>query len=830
MASIHDCLQAAVKEGQIDQAHANEAKSEYDQLVERYAQAMPIHQAEATAALHLKEATRKARRSRRHMVLNQLQSMVRIRHQVESSARPEQTLRAMLDARGDDAYAGESVATMRQAILARVRNDLRDLLKDTRINALGNSRDLPLLQDVIREAHGQSTGSEIARRYAEALERVQEWERQMFNAYGGDIGKIENYGVRHSHDGRAVREAGFDTWSDDVFGELDWSRITDARTGQPFAAQGALPSRAEAEPFLRSVYASITTDGWATREPAMSIGAKALYNRHAEARQLHFRNGDAWLGYNDKYGRSDPFSAMVGGLEVMARDIALMRVLGPNPNMGLEYAIQVATKKAQTSGNQKLVDRVKAEASRAKTLLAHTTGAANVAEWEALANFTSAVRHVNVATKLGAATLSAVGDLHTISVGALAMNMNPLNFVGRAVKNVASSASREEAARMGFVAESVLDMHTSTARLTSDVVSNDIFSRMSQFTIRASGLSYWTDAMRLSVQMETAGHLAGQAGRSLGEIDPMLRGLLERNGITPADWDLLRAPEGLYTARNGGTFLSPFWWLEHQNALPRMEAEGLALRLQAAIQDQMETFVPSRRVRGSARWLGDSKPGTLMGELARSSVGFKNYAVSLTIGQIALWHNLPSPMARVRYLAANAAAAAIFGALVLQFKEIKKGNDPRPMDDHRFWGAALLQSGGLGIFGDFLFGNTNRFGSGWAETLAGPTLGTLEDAGRVLLGNAGAAWRGENTHLGRDVANFVRYNTPVASSLWYMGAAYDRIVADTLQSMLDPEAEAAWRRQVKSRERKFGTQPFWPRGRTLPDRAPDLSNAIGGRP
>jgi hypothetical protein len=830
MANLHDCLLRAVEGGELDQARADEAISEFDQLVERYSQAMPIHQAEATAALHLKEATRRAQRSRRHMVLNQLQSMVRIRHLVEISPDPARAVLAFIEARGDDGFKGESIQFIAQSLQARVRNDLQEFLRDTGLNVVGNSRDIVKLKDVLREAHGQSTGNPVAKQYADAIARVQDWQRKMFNAHGGDIGKIEGYGVRHSHDARAIEAAGFDAWFGDIFDRLDWSRIINRQTDKPFAEAGAKPAADAVRPMLREIYDNITTNGWINREPSLAVGGRALYNQRAEPRILHFKDADAWMGYNDAYGSSDLFTSIVGTMDAMARDIAHMRVLGPNPTLGLEYAVQVATKKAELAGDAKLSSAVRKSASRAKALLAHSTGAVNVAEDEGMARFFSAVRHVNVATKLGSAILSSVTDLQTAAAGALAMGMRPRNMFATAVRAIASKATRDEAARMGFVAETLMDMMSSSARLTNDVIANDTFSRMSNFTIRASGLSHWTDSMRLAVQMETAGHLAGQTDKGLRNVDPMLRQLLERNGITEADWGHLRHKDGLFTARNGSTFLSPFWWLENQTTLSRPEAEGLAIRLQAAIQDQVETFVPSRRLRASAWWMHENKPGTWSGELLRSSAGFKNYAMSLTIGQIALWNTLPSRSARVRYLASMALGTTLTGALALQLKELAKGNDPRPMAGDKglkFWGAAIAQGGGLGIFGDFLFSETNRFGGGVAETIAGPVVGTVSDFANVPISNTAAFLRGENPHLGRDVSNLVRFNTPVASSLWYARAGWGRLVADNLQSLLDPEAEQTWRNQVRKQQRERGTQPWWEPGSLVPDRGPDISNIVG---
>jgi len=64
-------------------------------------------------------------------------------------------------------------------------------------------------------------------------------------------------------------------------------------------------------------------------------------------------------------------------------------------------------------------------------------------------------------------------------------------------------------------------------------------------------------------------------------------------------------------------------------------------------------------------------------------------------------------------------------------------------------------------------------------------------------------------------------------SLWYLRAAWERLIADELNLWADPNANARFRR-IERRARKEFDQGFWWRpGKTLPDRAPDLSAAGG---
>ena len=828
MASLYDCIETAKNAGAITSARARATQSEFVQLVERYRTAMPLPQAQAKAAADLKEAFRRRRTSRRAAVLAQLQAQTRIKTLIERAPDPAVAVRNMIEHSDGSGWAGESLHGLARGMERWVNGRINGFLRSAGTNVIGNSRDKALLKDVIRILHGDQVQNPAARAFADAIQATQEDLRRMFNAWGGDIGKLQDFGVSHAHSATRIEKAGYPVWKRQIEGKLDWSRIVDHGTGVPFVAhKGDMPDPVAAERFLKDVYQGIVTGGWSRREPSMAMGGKALYNQRAEHRLLHFKSGEDWLSYNADFGAADPFSAIVGGLHGIARDVAQMRSLGPNPRMSLDYAIQVAEKRAAEAGDTNLAGRVRKSGNLAKTMLAHFDGSANQTEHHAWAAFFANTRGYLASIQLGSAQLSAVTDLATISKAAHIVGMQPRNVLGRSVKLMASQATRETAARMGYVADTLAEAGAAQGRFTGEVVGGELAHRLSGFTMRASGLSFWTDMHRLAFQMEFAGHLADNADRAFGAIDPDLHRVLSERGITPADWDALRAPAGRFTdPGSGADFISPFHWLEHQTALKRPEAEGLAFRLQQIIEEHLEFAVPTATLEGRARLIGETAPGTVTGEIARSFGTYKSFAMSLTIGQIRRFNALSSRMDKLKYAASLGASLVLLGAVAIQLKELAKGRDPKPMTTPKFWGAAVMQSGGLGIFGDFFASETSRAGGGLAETIAGPVAGLASDVLRPVMSNAARAANGDDILLGRDAANFVRYNTPVASSLWYGRAAFDHAVADTLQSWLDPEAEAQWRRAENRRARDYGNTSYWPSGQALPARAPNLSNAI----
>jgi hypothetical protein len=829
--NIADCLQRAIDFGEIDRQRGIAMIAEFDQLVARYQTAMPLAQARARAAADLKEANKAKTARRRHVVLNQMQAMARLRQTILTARDPAAAIKGLLEYNPNAGSKAESVRSLTEAYVSSINAAIEKVLKETGTNVVGNSRNPRLLENLIRELHDEATGDTLARTLAATVRAQQQRMRRAFNSYGGDIGDLADFGVSHSHDAGQLRLKGFDAWAEKITPLLAWDRIIDLSTGKPFAAKGSTPARADVETFLQDVYDGIITRGWDDRDPSLSMGGRALANQRAEHRVLHFRDGSAWIDYNREFGTSDPFSAMIGGLHSLAGDVALMRVLGPNPRTGLQYATQVAEKLAAETGDGKLAERVTRAGKSAMAMLAHQNGSANIPHHVGWARFFGGVRSTLVGIQLGSAVVSSVTDAATISAAARTIGMSGTNVMSRSVKLMASQATRETAARMGYVAETLADSGSTMARYFGKTFGTGLPDRLASFTLRATGLSLVTDMRKIAFQMEFAGHLADMGNRAWGDIEANTRMMLERRGITARDWDLMRDPATRFNpqGQGGPDFMTPHYWLETQTSMPRVEAEGLAMRWQMAIQEQLEMAIPSASLEGKTALQGTAAPGTFLGELARSSTAYKSFSLSLMLNQYRRFAEADSwGMNRWGYAAKVSGMLLVLGGLAIQLKELVKGNDPRPMDTGKFWMGALFQGGGLGLFGDFFQSETSRTGGGIGEALAGPVAGLAGDVIGPVASNLTRAINGEDTLIGRDVAGFVRQNTPFFSSAWYARTAYSRLVADNLQAFLDPEAELLFRRRIKRMAKDYGTQPFIPvRGTGGTARMPDLSNALG---
>ena len=205
---------------------------------------------------------------------------------------------------------------------------------------------------------------------------------------------------------------------------------------------------------------------------------------------------------------------------------------------------------------------------------------------------------------------------------------------------------------------------------------------------------------------------------------------------------------------------------------------------------------------------------------------YKNYPATIMHTHIMRYATEYKGIQRVGFFADYIIGLTMMGALALQLKSMVRGKDPQPMDDARFWGQAIFQGGGLSVFGDFLQGATNRFGGGIKDTLAGPSIGFLDDTYNLSIKNAFQFASDKDTNFGAEFIKYLGRYTP-GSSIWYLRLALERFVLERIQSMIDPKFNRNMRRREKF-YRKNLDQKFWFRpGQTFPSRPPNLGKAFG---
>jgi hypothetical protein len=226
--------------------------------------------------------------------------------------------------------------------------------------------------------------------------------------------------------------------------------------------------------------------------------------------------------------------------------------------------------------------------------------------------------------------------------------------------------------------------------------------------------------------------------------------------------------------------------------------EDMANRVQQLYADEVNSAVINPDARTLAFVRQGQQAGTPMGEALRLFWQFKTFGIAVMqraflrefygYGKGA---NRSFGISEIRGLATLLAGSLAFGYVAMSAKDMLKGRSPRPVDDYRTWQAAMAQGGGMGIYGDFMFGQSNRFGQGFLTTLGGPTVGKADQVYQL--------WT--SFKAGDDVAaksvKFTINNTPYAN-LFYTRMAADYLFLYEMQEAMNPGYLRRMERNVES--------------------------------
>lgn len=854
-----ECLISAVEQGAINRAEAQELSDAFDAKFAQLKLSMPEGSAKATAKAELEKELR----------FQALEQKRRIRLAAQNRTSLKTHLQGYRTINGDpDVFEAvlsklehygtgmtTSVAGSTKAIVALAHGELIDVIGTfRRTRLLGRRLNRPKADALAREILGSAGNDPAVKAMADAVNSVFEKLRTRFNAAGGAIGKLENY-LPQAHDATALLRAGREKWKEAITPLLDRGKMRDPLTGGPL-------TDARLDQVLDYTWSNIATDGAFGRKPkAQRAGIGSLASQRADHRFLLFKDADSWLKYARDFGEPDPIRAIFQHINGMASDIAAMEQLGPNPTATIEWLKQIVQNEAakavagqpslfnvRSRSLQGVADAINYTSNRIDSVWQNLRGRNVVGR--KLAVGVSNLRNMLTSAQLGAAALgSAVGDPF---FDAMARRLSGLPIRGAftAITKTWSTGTRMQAVRAGMIMDDFLHIMQDQARFAGMIGGSEWSKWLADRTMKLSALEPMTQARKHVFALEFMGALADQAERPLDQVDPMLRRWMEGYGIDATDWDVIRSTPIARPHSSSAGYLQPsdIAGLVDGPALPNVQkllgitdpdaevaremtragVTRIAEKVIEMIQGQTERAVPSGTVRSRSFVTGAAPRGTLAGELLESFLQYKSFGLSLTTLQLqAIQSELNVSAARgAGYASALLITATLAGAMTIQLRALSQGKDPANMEDPRFWVQAAATGGGFGIFGDFLFADTSRFGHSFAVSLAGPVIGFASDVAAITTGNLYAGLFGKKVDAGADLTRFAGRYTPIASSLWYARAAYKRVVLDQLQYLLDPSAHRRFRDQERRAAKDAGQGFWWRPGDPTPSRAPDLSTAF----
>lgn len=665
---------------------------------------------------------------------------------------------------------------------------------------------------------------------AKILHKWQEVARIEANRAGAWIGKLDDHGLRQTHNSDRMMRAGEAKWKADILPRLDLPRMFP--DGLPENMDDWLH-----ETFLNIVTGVRDADPAAGRMAAFK-GPGNLAKKISQERVLHFKNADDAFEYNVDYGMGNVRESFVTGMHQSAESTGLMQALGTNPEYNLKAIVDAIRSRLSRSDPVALkkFDDTTRSGKRIDNAYLEVSGQTRRAASARLAAIGQGVRVWNTLTGLGGAVISAVTDvpirasllryqgqsyLQQLSKGLLA----PLTRLADSMDSADRKAVLSAAGYFNEVA-----MGNLAARFSPDDTIPGALNRATNTFFKWNLLAQWTDSMRRSTLESMAHYWGSIADKSYAQLSDRNRMALTRFRIGEKEWGVIS--KGI-TEADGRQFLTP-------QAVRGMEPEafkGLAAdrireakaaavkagkpeqaerainrilddtraqmadRLQQFYADDLDSAVISPDARTQAFIRQGQQAGTPIGEALRLFWQFKSFGIAIM--QRAFLRELrgygpKASISQAKGLALLMLGSLGFGYMAMTLKDLIKGKTPRPLDNPKTWTAAAAQGGGMGIYGDFLFGESSRLGGGFLETLGGPTVGKLADAKRLF----DAAKSGED--VGAQALRFGVSNTP-GNNLFYSRMAIDYLFLYELQEAMSP---GYLRRMERKAEEERGQQ-WW---------------------
>lgn len=671
-----------------------------------------------------------------------------------------------------------------------------------------------------RAAELQPTGDPRAEMVGRMFHAIIEQGRQMMNDAGAFIGQMPGYIVRQSHDAikvrggmfrrntREAREAAFTTWRDYILERLDHARTF------PDMTQGDINH------FMRSAWTHIVTGMHERADGAEDwlsgfVPASSTARKVSQERAFHFKSARDWFEYNERFGTGSIVETVMQHIHKASSATALMRTWGPSPRAAWEADVRSLSERALRRGDDVMTKAL--NNWRTKAEFDAIDGSLSAVD-PLVGGIVRGIKSQQMLSKLGGMLLSSASDLANRASVLRHANQSYLgnyaNLVTHAVNGVAEADRAEAIDLIGAGVDGVLG--SMTTRFNTQGGVSGASSKMMSIFYRANGFHYWITHLRRSTGEVLASNLANRAGQAFEALDGLLQESLSRYGINTREWDLIRSgaryiPERrrAYLTTDAVDYIHDDDLAAYANIADDLEPQARALHLREArteLRISLQAYFTEHgldaatepRARERALLSMGVKPGSPAWVALQLVMQFKSFATTVWTRHMAREYERGGGGQATGWAIAHIiAATTALGGMAMCLKDLAKGRTPRDFTKPETMVAALIQGGGLGIYGDFLFGNYNRFGAGPIETLSGPAVGTLGQFMSVLAATRdGDDARAKALRLGIDQVPFV--------NLFYTRAALDYLVLYHIQEAMNP----GYLRRMEQRMKKDNNQEF----------------------
>lgn len=660
---------------------------------------------------------------------------------------------------------------------------------------------------------------------AEIMSEFQEQIRIRLNNAGADIPKLWGYIVRQSHDPFQLRNAmdvikskyakgiddnlgkggdkNFEAWRAFIEPLLDRDRT--------FGTGSNERGRYE---FLLRAYNSLVQNLGQIADGAV-FGGRDVTTKMAHKRVLHFKNSDHWHDYNKLFGNGNLRESFFSGINVAARNLGLMEELGTTPQENFAKIArgvsQALINRGDVKGSNKISVSMKKQGGFNKYMM-EVDGSINSIVNFSFARHSAITRAIAAMSKLGGAAISAVADIHLY---ASEMSYQGRSYLGGMFEAMGSLSriknnkrKKEIAEQLGFINDNVI--YDLAARYSVGDTLNKNFTKIQRTFFKVNLLSWWTNTLKEGAMLGMANYIAKNRNTGFDSLEDGLKRLLVHFDIDAKTWDVFRKMD-IEKADDGKEFFS----VKQIDNLSDSTLKKL-MGVTKASKRELDLFRDSLKSKASGMFLDRSTfaviepdartratmkfgllAGTVPGEAIRFMGQFK--AFPFAVLQKALGREMSFTKEGRRLRAYSGvlrliAGSLVFGYISMTAKDILKGKSPRDPTSLKTFLAAMLQGGGLGIYGDLLLSQSVSYGN-----KALYLLGPVPTEGIKLIQGISYAIGGEPTKAGKQAYKSIRDNIPFLN-LFYLKQAFDYMIGYEIMELMSP---GSLQRVKRNMERDF---------------------------
>ncbi|MDC5415062.1 hypothetical protein NRA32_05460 [Acinetobacter baumannii] len=787
-----------------------------------------LTEASKQVAIDIQEQLKRKHKIAAQDILKQSQNIAALDHGKLSSM---EVIDRMVAAHGDMSGI-QSIDSKARGIASIYRGELVDFYTNIK-GGLGIFTDQELVQKIVRERFGENTGDALAKKISDKMGDVFETMRDRFNRNGGDIGKLDNWGLPQTHNLEKIAKAGKEAWVNKAESLID--------TRQYVHENGDYYSQQEIRSLLEYTYDTLSSDGANKIEvgrQATGGGISKVTNRHGESRVLHFKDAESWLEYQSEFGGMQFVDLVEAHINGLSKDIAMVENLGSNPKTALKILMDAAAKKDWEKGIEE--NQTKSSRKRAQVMFDEFSGG-NSPQSQVLANLGLAYRSMNVASMLGGTTIASLADQATIAKNASVHNLSYRKAFGGLIEqlNPANKADRELAHSLGLATEEMLGSiaRWSDDGLTSTYGKSERLARISSGVatqvMRVSFLNALTSASKVGftkLLMEKYGRLS--RSKAWNDLDVQDRELLSNTGLDERAWQVFQLAEPVVD-RKGNQLMSARSIYEIPDEKltafgdPKQVKDQVASQLQAHLLDEQGMAVIEAGLR-ERTWMTVGAKGTITGEVFKGLMQFKSFSASFLMRQGSRTMAQEGLKGKAAYAIPLVVSMTLLGGLVVQLREILNGNDPQTIYDSNdpkkatsFFMRSVVAGGGVPVLGDILVAGTDTSGRDANSFVSGPLGSDFTALLGLTVGNLTQYNEGKDTNFGNEAFKFVKGKIP-AQNLWYTKAAINRMFFDEVQDTIAPGYRE---KALRKAERQQDRERFW--GDDVTDiRAPDFERVV----